>query len=34
MVRVVRHTLEWMFLIPAIGGSVYAVLCVLAVTTA
>lgn len=31
MASVVRHTLEWLFLIPAIGGSVYAVLCVLAV---
>jgi ceramide glucosyltransferase len=31
MVSVVRHTLEWIFLIPTIGGSVYAVLCVLAV---
>jgi ceramide glucosyltransferase len=31
MMSVVRHTLEWIFLIPAIGGSVYAVLCVLAV---
>ena len=31
MGSIVRHTLEWIFLIPAIGGSVYAVLCVLAV---
>ena len=31
MASVVRHTLEWLFLIPAIGGSVYAVLCILAV---
>ena len=31
MASIVRHTLEWIFLIPAIGGSVYAVLCVLAV---
>ena len=31
MASVVWHTLEWIFLIPAIGGSVYAVLCVLAV---
>jgi ceramide glucosyltransferase len=27
----VRHTLEWIFLIPTLGGSVYAILCVLAV---
>jgi ceramide glucosyltransferase len=31
MATVVRHILEWIFLIPAIGGSVYALLCVLAV---
>ena len=31
MGSIVRHTLEWIFLIPAIGGSVYAVLCILAV---
>ena len=31
MASIVRHTLEWIFLIPTIGGSVYAVLCVLAV---
>jgi ceramide glucosyltransferase len=28
----VRQTLEWIFFIPAIGGSVYAILCVLAVS--
>ena len=27
----VWHTLEWILIIPAIGGSIYAVLCVLAV---
>jgi len=32
MVSLLRHTLEWIFLIPAIGGSVYAVLCVFAVS--
>jgi ceramide glucosyltransferase len=32
MVLLVRHALEWIFLIPAIGGSVYAVLCILAVS--
>jgi ceramide glucosyltransferase len=32
MASIARHILEWIFLIPAIGGSVYAVLCVLAVT--
>ena len=31
MTVVLRHLLEWIFLIPVIGGSVYAVLCVLAV---
>jgi ceramide glucosyltransferase len=31
MMSFVRHTLEWLFLIPTIGGSVYAILCVLAV---
>ena len=31
MVGVVRHILEWLFLIPTIGGSVYAILCMLAV---
>jgi len=31
MANLVWHTLEWIFLIPAIGGSVYAILCVLAV---
>jgi ceramide glucosyltransferase len=30
MASVVRHILEWLFLIPTIGGSVYAVLCMLA----
>ncbi len=33
MASVVRRTLEWLFLIPAIGGSAHAVSCVLAVTT-
>jgi len=32
MASLVRHALEWIFLIPAIGGSVYALLCVLAVS--
>jgi ceramide glucosyltransferase len=32
MPLLVRHTLEWVFLIPAIGGSVYAILCVLAIS--
>ncbi len=32
MASLMRHTLEWIFLIPAIGGSVYAILCVLAVS--
>jgi ceramide glucosyltransferase len=27
-----RHAMEWVFLVPAIGGSVYAILCVLAVS--
>jgi ceramide glucosyltransferase len=31
VVHLFRHTLEWIFLIPTIGGSVYAILCVLAV---
>lgn len=31
MASIVRHALEWLFLIPTIGGSVYAVLCMLAV---
>ena len=31
MTSFVRHTLEWLFLIPTIGGSVYAILCILAV---
>lgn len=31
MAGVLRHILEWLFLIPTIGGSVYAVLCMLAV---
>ena len=32
MVPIVRHVLEHIFLIPVIGGSVYAILCVLAVS--
>jgi ceramide glucosyltransferase len=32
MASMLYHVLEWIFLIPAIGGSVYAILCVLAVT--
>ena len=31
MVLLARHVLEWIFLVPAVGGSVYAVLCLLAV---
>jgi ceramide glucosyltransferase len=31
MASIARHILEWIFLIPAIGGTVYALLCVLAV---
>ena len=31
MAHTIRHVLEWLFLIPAIGGSVYAALCILAV---
>jgi ceramide glucosyltransferase len=31
MASIARHILEWFFLIPAIGGSVYALLCVFAV---
>jgi ceramide glucosyltransferase len=31
MASIVRQILEWIFLVPAIGGSVYAVLCVFAV---
>ncbi len=31
MIHTLRHALEWLFLIPAVGGSIYAVLCVLAV---
>ncbi len=31
MTSIVRHVLEWLFLVPAIGGSVYAVLCMMAV---
>lgn len=31
MASIACHILEWIFLIPAIGGSVYAILCVLAV---
>jgi ceramide glucosyltransferase len=31
MASVLRHTLEWLFLIPTIGGSIYALLCILAV---
>jgi ceramide glucosyltransferase len=31
MASTVMHTLEWLLLIPTIGGSVYAVLCILAV---
>ncbi|HTY62295.1 MAG TPA: bacteriohopanetetrol glucosamine biosynthesis glycosyltransferase HpnI [Acidobacteriota bacterium] len=31
MVSVLRHVLEWIFLIPTIGGSVFAVLCTLAI---
>jgi ceramide glucosyltransferase len=31
MANLVRHILEWIFFIPVIGGSVYAILCVLAV---
>jgi len=30
MARLILHAFEWLFLIPAIGGSVYAVLCALA----
>jgi ceramide glucosyltransferase len=30
MTSLVRHALEWFFLIPAIGGSVYALLCIVA----
>jgi ceramide glucosyltransferase len=29
--HLLRHALEWLFLIPTIGGSVYAVLCVIAI---
>jgi ceramide glucosyltransferase len=32
MVSLVRHMFEWIFLIPAIGGSIYGVLCVFAVS--
>jgi len=32
MASLIRHIAEWIFLIPAIGGSVYAILCVFAVT--
>ena len=31
MASLVRHTAEWIFLVPALGGSVYALLCILAV---
>jgi ceramide glucosyltransferase len=31
MAHLLRHVLEWLFLIPTIGGSVYAVLCVVAI---
>jgi ceramide glucosyltransferase len=31
MSTLVRHFLEWFFLIPALGGSVYAILCLIAV---
>ena len=31
MTQMIRHLLEWVFLIPAIGGSIYAALCTLAV---
>jgi ceramide glucosyltransferase len=31
MVSMIQNILEWLFLIPAIGGSVYAVLCILAI---
>jgi ceramide glucosyltransferase len=31
MVGIVRHILQWIFLIPTLGGSIYAILCVLAV---
>ncbi len=31
MAHLLRHVLEWLFLIPTIGGSVYAVLCVIAI---
>jgi ceramide glucosyltransferase len=31
MANLIRHILEWIFFIPVIGGSVYAILCVLAV---
>ncbi len=31
MASLLRHTLEWVFFIPALGGSIYAILCVLAV---
>jgi ceramide glucosyltransferase len=31
MASVLLHTLKWIFLVPTIGGSVYAVLCILAI---
>jgi ceramide glucosyltransferase len=31
MTHLLRHALEWLFLIPTIGGSIYAVLCVIAI---
>ncbi|MDR1727763.1 MAG: bacteriohopanetetrol glucosamine biosynthesis glycosyltransferase HpnI [Acidobacteriota bacterium] len=31
MATILRHTLEWLFLVPVIGGSVYALLCLWAV---
>jgi len=31
MGSLVRHTLEWLFIVPVLGGSIYALLCILAV---
>jgi|WetSurSiteA1Bulk_404760.scaffolds.fasta_scaffold09228_3 ceramide glucosyltransferase len=31
MASLVRHSLEWLFLVPTIGGSIYAILCIWAI---